>query len=238
MVAHSIPVESRPPVAHTTAPFPPGVVFRKTAAGRQTLAARRSALGLRERQILILCTGERGLEALSEVFGSEAEADLSRLIDQGLVKVGARTVWPVGGAVDAFGPTLQPLADAADRSANQSGFQPTLQEFNAWWAAHTQASAQLRAMGDANALQLLQTHRGARHADDVLVYLALTLVAVSQCRGLSPALDWVEQLGRALPDGAVPKLLDCLIDTGSPELIAGVYERLLSDSELRDDVQR
>ena len=102
MVAHSIPVESRPPVAHTTAPFPPGVVFRKTAAGRQALAARRSALGLRERQILILCTGERGLEALSEVFGPEAEADLRRLVDQGLVKVGARTVWPVGGAVDAI----------------------------------------------------------------------------------------------------------------------------------------
>ena len=229
MAAQSIPVESRPPVAHTTS-FPPGVVFRKTAAGRQALSERGSQLGLHQRQILILCTGERGLQALEEVFGPGTEADLRRLIDEGLIKAGERTVWPA--AVDDFGPTLQPVSDAVERSANQSGFQPTLQEFNAWWSAHTQASAQLRAIGDAGALQLLRTYRGARQADDVLVFLALTLTTVSQARGLAEALDWAERLGRALPDGAVPRLLDCLIASGSPELIAGVYERLLSDSEL------
>ena len=173
-----------------------------------------------------------GLQALADVFGPDTEAELHRLIDQGLIEAGERTAWPA--VVDDFGPTLQPVSGAADRSANQSGFQPTLQEFNAWWAAHTQASAQLRAMGDATALQLLRTHRGARQVDDVLAFLTSTLVRVSQVKGLPEALDWAERLGRTLPDGAVPRLLDCLIDSGSPELIAGVYERLLSDSELRE----
>ena len=60
--------------------------YVKTPAGRAEMDARTGSLTSRERQIMLLCSGQRPLTVLMEVFGHSVVRELHELAARGLVQ--------------------------------------------------------------------------------------------------------------------------------------------------------
>ena len=56
---------------------------RKTDLARQALSIRDGSLSMRERRVLILCDGQRGVEELTSMLGPETPSHVRRLRDAG-----------------------------------------------------------------------------------------------------------------------------------------------------------
>ena len=217
------------PTMPAAAPAPDGPVYRKTDAGRRVLAMRHGALGLRDRQILLLCTGERNLAALAEVFGPATAADLRRLMDRGWVEAVARIDWPAPGA--AFWPTLPPMDLAAERSANASGFGVRLDRDEALRAARAQVAVLLAEIGGATAEQAMAEGAQAEDWEAGLAFITRAVVLAVRHWGGEAAMPWAERIARLLPRAARARLVDGLIAEGSATtVVAALYEQLVSDS--------
>ena len=206
------------------------LVYRKTEAGRQALAARRGHMALRDRQIVLLCTGERNVVAMTEVFGPDTPADLRRLVAAGLIEAAEPTAWP--HVPPEFAPTLPPLGGVAATSANQSGFGITrVPDEDSLKAARAQAGVVLIEIGAEAAEKLDKDGADTQGEEDTLALLARAIGLAVRAWGDAEALPWAEQIARLLPRASIARLLDCLIDEDSAALVAPLYERLLSDSE-------
>ena len=220
---------------------PDASVYVKTDAGRALLAEARSALGLRERQILLLCTGERDAATLEQFFGPDAPAVLARLGAAGLVQTVPRAVasWPM----PSFAPTLPPLQGHEARTAElSSGFMSTAPGAEdvdlAFSRAHTRAGVMLVELGAEEAEDLFDSAIGVWQEDDMLAFLARTIALAHQLRGPAPAARWAQELAELLPRAAVPRLVDCLTEVGDGGALAmGLYERLLSDTDTGADTE-
>lgn len=98
------------------------LVYRKTEAGRQALAARRGHMALRDRQIVLLCTGERNVVAMTEVFGPDTPADLRRLVAAGLIEAAEPTALKAGKpGTPAFRKGLRDALEAEREVAGAHG---------------------------------------------------------------------------------------------------------------------
>ena len=199
-------------------------VFRKTEAGRQALAAAHASLALRDRQILLLCTGERDLRALSEVFGPATLLDVQRLVAAGLIEATAPIEWPEPDA--PFWPTLPPLDFAAERSANQSGFGAGATGEEVLSAARAQAAVLLAEIGGDEAERQM-----AAGAEEALHFITRALALAVRSWGDAPARRWAEHIAALMPRAAIAQLVEGLVEEGSATtLVAVLYERLVSDS--------
>lgn len=233
--------------------WPLDLVYAKTEAGRQMLAAPRAALGPRERQILLLCTGERDANALTEIFGPATPEDLAQLERQGLVQVLPRdevhvlmasfspTLPPpeaCAPVAPAFQLTMPPLAEAVSESANQSGFLPSDLEAadrSALRSARGQALLLLAELGGADAEALAQHGRGVWQVDDLLAFVAQAIAMAERSRGTPHACRSAGRILQTLPRLMIGRLLDCMIDIISLAAVAQLYEQWLSDSEFTDE---
>lgn len=228
-------------------------VYSRTDAGRRLLNAPRAALGPRERQILLLCTGERDAAALTHIFGPATPVDLARLQDQGLVQVVARD--EVHKLMASFSPTLPPpeacapvappfqltmppLVDAVSHSANQSGFLSSdlsAAERSALRSAQGRVLLMLADLGGAEAEALAQSGQQAWQVDDLLALVAQAIAMAERAGGTQTACTEAGRIMQSLPRPMIGSLLDCMIDIISPAAVAQLYEQWLADSEFTDD---
>ncbi|MDO5693237.1 MAG: hypothetical protein Q4G70_12320 [Pseudomonadota bacterium] len=220
-------------------PAPDHWVYRKTVQGRQALASR-VRLPLRDRQIVLLCTGERSLATLTEVFGSGTAHDLYRLVHQGLVEVVQPKVWPEEEETvesEDFLLTLPPLEFATINPANQSAFGITATpDEDALLAAHAQAGVLLIVIGGDEAEHLLIENLDVEQESDVLAFLTRAIALAARAWGEDATLPWAERIARVLPRRTISRLVDCLVDEGRAAAVgAGLYERLLADSAFDDE---
>ncbi|MDO5291012.1 MAG: hypothetical protein Q4F13_15480 [Pseudomonadota bacterium] len=218
---------------------PDGLVYVKTQAGREALATLRSQLNVRERQILLLCTGERNLAALQEVFGASLWSALQQLVARGLVELQPRhkplpedLVQPY--LMPDYGLTLPPLDFAASRSANQSGFSdPCAQTMTVFHRMHTETAKLLAELGGAEALQLHRTYAGAGQEEDVLAFTARAIALLERHWGEQRAIDCACRIAHLLPRATKARLLDALIDHAGSSLPLSLYDMWLSNCELQ-----
>ncbi|MDO5623255.1 MAG: hypothetical protein Q4G71_01025 [Pseudomonadota bacterium] len=221
--------QSRPQPYARSAPAG-ALVYAKTEAGRAMLASPRASVAVRERQILLLCTGERDADALGQVFGPGIGHELQQLVAQGLVEARPREPLPMFTPTlppepsTAFSLTLPPLGLAA-YSANQSGFLPASVR-----SAHAEVVCLLAEMGGDDATQWLQSHLDAECEDDVLAMAARAIGLAEQAWGQARAIDRASRIAQLLPRPAIARLLDALIDHASGALVADAYALWLSDS--------
>lgn len=68
---------------------------RKTDLARQALQSHAAPLGMRDRQVLILCDGNRGVDELAALLGPGTEAQIQRLCAAGYLTAAGTFVAPV-----------------------------------------------------------------------------------------------------------------------------------------------
>ena len=67
---------------------------RKTDLARTALQAHRAPLDMRQRRLLILCDGQRGIAELTSLLGPEAPAMVIQLVQAGYLSTGLATTTP------------------------------------------------------------------------------------------------------------------------------------------------
>lgn len=99
------------------------IYYIKTPAGQEEMNARGPGLNARERQIMLMCSGQRPLQVLIELFGESVVRELHELVVQGYLQAvrrppSARSDPASGGCVaGGTGFRIRPAADAADAHA-------------------------------------------------------------------------------------------------------------------------
>lgn len=215
-----------------------GLVYVKTEAGRAALVSVRSQLSVRERQILLLCTGERDLPDLQKVFGASLWSALQQLLARGLVQLQPRQASQLQDLVQPYSPpdfglTLPPLDFAASSSANQSGFaDPRPPAVTVFHSVHAETARLLAELGGAEALQLRRAYTGAGQDEDVLAFAARAIALFERHWGEPRAIDCACRIAHVLPRAAKARLLDALIDQASPGLPLSLYDMWLANCDL------
>ena len=77
----------------------------KTAHARTALQGHRGALDMRQRRLLILCDGQRDLEALTGLLGQDTPDRVARLIEAGYLEVDPGTAAALTSAAAVPAPT-------------------------------------------------------------------------------------------------------------------------------------
>lgn len=62
------------------------IYYIKTPAGQEEMNARGPGLNARERQIMLMCSGQRPLQVLIELFGESVVRELHELVVQGYLQ--------------------------------------------------------------------------------------------------------------------------------------------------------
>src|SRR5580765_2973517 len=96
----------------------PAMLLHKTELARAILARTGTELGRRERQVLILCDGQRSLDAIVSMFGVESLGMIQSLIASGHLAHGATTtpVAPARAPAPPVAATAPPSTLAAPRT--------------------------------------------------------------------------------------------------------------------------
>lgn len=87
---------------------------RKTDLARQALSIRDGSLSMRERRVLILCDGQRGIEELTSMLGPETPSHIRRLRDAGYL-VAVVEAPPPQAPLPASAPASEPVAVSTRR---------------------------------------------------------------------------------------------------------------------------
>lgn len=188
------------------------VHYLKTAAGQSEMVAGAPALNPRERQIMLLCTAQRPLSVLVELFGDGVVRELHALVERGLLQASyhaAALTLRVPPVPESDSQSAARLAQARDFATQVAG-----------------------SLGTAQASALMARHRNDREAEDVLHYLG-EVVGLVFARGQpGQALSVGYQLAALLPRSLVPMLIDQLLSGANPQLADALYAHLLGEGEL------
>lgn len=160
---------------------------RKTDLARQALSIRDGSLSMRERRVLILCDGQRGVEELTSMLGPETPSHIRRLRDAGYL-VAVVEAPPPRAPV----PAIEPVAASVRR--------------------RSLVAAKLYLLG---MLELQRNPDAARHRDrlqaaqndeDTLAQLFAALHCLRQAASPTLAQRVRERLAEVLPEPYLPAL--------------------------------
>lgn len=197
------------------------IYYVKTPHARAAINASEPSLTPRERQILLLCSGQRPLSVLIELFGESVVRELHELVVRGFVQAMRRNPEEAPPrAADARGPAAAPEHPAAPQA--QTRLRQT-RDF-------ATIVAQSLPVPDAGAL--IARHGQATRADDVLAYCVGVIDLLFRQGDLTRAERVGYKMADLLPRGLVPDFIDGMLAGPDPRLAAALYEHLLSDREL------
>ncbi|NZA01046.1 hypothetical protein H0I39_03370 [Ottowia beijingensis] len=91
-------------------------------------------------------------------------------------------------------------------------------------AAQAYMTQVLLALNSAPATTLVETHGNVRHEVDILLYLAQGLGQTYDVAGEDVTLRVAMRVGRLLPPGDLPMLLDCVLDYVPASFSVLLYE--------------
>lgn len=166
----------------------------------------------RERQIMLLCSGQRPLSVLIELFGHAVVRELHALAVRGCVQA-------IYGSPDAapLAPAIVPGPPRAHTRLMQT---------------HEFATAVAQSLNSAEAIALVRAHRAATGPDEVLSYAAAVIELLFRGGDMLRVKRVGYKLADLLPRDRVPQLIDHLLDSADPQLAAALYEHLLADRDL------
>lgn len=95
-------------------------------------------------------------------------------------------------------------------------------------AAQAYMTQVLLALNSAPAITLVETHGNVRHEVDILLYLAQGLGQTYEVAGEDVTLRVAMRVGRLLPPGDLPMLLDCVLDYVPASFSVLLYEFVLA----------
>lgn len=95
-------------------------------------------------------------------------------------------------------------------------------------AAQAYMTQVLLALNSAPATTLVETHGNVRHEVDILLYLAQGLGQTYEVAGEDVTLRVAMRVGRLLPPGDLPMLLDCVLDYVPASFSVLLYEFVLA----------
>ncbi len=209
-------------------PLTPDTRLEKTEAGRGVVTDAPEAIGLRERQIVVMCNGVRRVGELMDLFGPPVQQELAHLIAVGLVRVTEQS------QLD-FATTLPPRLpkETPSDAANSTLFMAT--DFGAFGAgsdalaaARARGLSMLAEIGGEAAAGVAISYASAQTEDEVLALLANTIVQASRRWGDARGGICARELAGPLPRALVGRLIDRLLDVAGAPFVARLYADLLS----------
>lgn len=189
--------------------------YVKTPAGRAEMDARTGSLTSRERQIMLLCSGQRPLTVLMEVFGHSVVRELHELAARGLVQAHRQPPEAVPP------PAPAPAAEATSTAAAQRLLQA--REF---------AGLVAGSVGGAAAQALVARQSTITQPADILSYCVEVIELLFRTGDVERVTRVGYKLAELMPRQAVPLFIERMLDGSDPELAAALYEHLLSDRDL------
>ena len=191
------------------------IPYVMTPAGRAVMDARTGSLTSRERQIMLLCSGQRPLTVLMEVFGHSVVRELHELAARGLVQAHRQPPEAVAP------PAPAPAAEATSTAAAQRLLQA--REF---------AGLAAGSVGGAAAQALVARQSTITQPADILSYCVEVIELLFRTGDVERVTRVGYKLAELMPRQAVPLFIERILDGAGPELAAALYEHLLSDRDL------
>ncbi|QTD46408.1 hypothetical protein [Ottowia testudinis] len=186
------------------------VHYVRTARGREAMAPGVDALTARERQLMLLCSGQRPLPVLIEVFGHSVVRELHELVVRGLVQ--AQRLTP---AVVPPGQAMPLVGSAAARLLQTRDF----------------ATVVARSIEGAAGATLAARHGASTQPDDILAYGVALVELLFHAGDVERAKRVGYKLADLLPRQTVPLFIDRMLNGADPKLAAALHEHLLSDRD-------
>ena len=193
------------------------IYYIKTPAGQEEMNARGPGLNARERQIMLMCGGQRPLQVLIELFGESVVRELHELVVQGYLQAVRRlpdpTPHPAG--------VLQAAPDFAS-----ARLQTRL--------THTRdfITVVAQSLGTTLARELVLAYSRTTDPEAVLTYAGGLLGLLFRAGDRSRTLRVGYKIADLLPRALVPQMVDRLLDGPNPDMAAALYEHLLSGQDV------
>lgn len=200
------------------------VFYIKTPAGIEVVSQRARDLTPRQRQLMLLCSAQRPLTVLIELFGESVVRELHELVVSGYLQAVRLADTPGNPALD-IGAGLGPEGVRAQTAARLQ-------------LARDFASVVARSLGTPEGDALAADHRDTTEPDDVLAYAAALVGLLFRSGDVARAGRVGYKLADLLPRDLVPMFVDCMLDGQDPQFAAALYEHLLSDRELPAPTER
>ncbi len=160
---------------------------RKTDLARQALSIRDGSLSMRERRVLILCDGQRGVEELTSMLGPETPSHIRRLRDAGYL-VAVVEAPPPRAPV----PAIEPVAASVRRRS--------------LIAAKLYLLGMLELQRNPDAARHRDRLQAAQNDEDTLAQLFAALHCLRQAASPTLAQRVRERLAEVLPEPYLPAL--------------------------------
>lgn len=143
--------------------------------------------------------------------------------------VDAAVVAPVRQALADSEPAPAPAPDAVEQvAAMVNSIDAEQVMVRSPVAAQAYMTQVLLALNSAPATTLVETHGNVRHEVDILLYLAQGLGQTYEVAGEDVTLRVAMRVGRLLPPGDLPMLLDCVLDYVPASFSVLLYEFVLA----------
>ena len=143
--------------------------------------------------------------------------------------VDAAVVAPVRQALADSEPAPAPAPDAVEQvAAMVNSIDAEQVMVRSPVAAQAYMTQVLLALNSAPAITLVETHGNVRHEVDILLYLAQGLGQTYDVAGEDVTLRVAMRVGRLLPPGDLPMLLDCVLDYVPASFSVLLYEFVLA----------
>lgn len=143
--------------------------------------------------------------------------------------VDAAVVAPVRQALADSEPAPAPAPDAVEQvAAMVNSIDAEQVMVRSPVAAQAYMTQVLLALNSAPAITLVETHGNVRHEVDILLYLAQGLGQTYEVAGEDVTLRVAMRVGRLLPPGDLPMLLDCVLDYVPASFSVLLYEFVLA----------
>lgn len=143
--------------------------------------------------------------------------------------VDAAVVAPVRQALADSEPAPAPAPDAVEQvAAMVNSIDAEQVMVRSPVAAQAYMTQVLLALNSAPATTLVETHGNVRHEVDILLYLAQGLGQTYDVAGEDVTLRVAMRVGRLLPPGDLPMLLDCVLDYVPASFSVLLYEFVLA----------
>ena len=143
--------------------------------------------------------------------------------------VDAAVVAPVRQALADSEPAPAPAPDAVEQvAAMVNSIDAEQVMVRSPVAAQAYMTQVLLALNSAPAITLVETHGNVRYEVDILLYLAQGLGQTYEVAGEDVTLRVAMRVGRLLPPGDLPMLLDCVLDYVPASFSVLLYEFVLA----------
>lgn len=172
----------------------------KTEQAHAALQSHAGPLSLRERRIVIMCDGKRGLDELTALFGADTGAAIVRLCEQGFLRIDGSTQRAAPKSAPAATPPPSPASAPATPAPVAANPRRSLV------AAKMYIIGMLELQRSEEALShrlLLQT---SREAGEIVDHLLSAMGFLQRNTNASMAQRVRERLGEVLPEEYLPAL--------------------------------